>query len=111
MSIKINRKQRSYEPTNAKARQHESLLDSTYGKDKRYQSALWVAIRLEVLSLQPLCRDCEAQGMITVATVADHIKPVTSGGEFYDMNNLQGLCTSCHARKSSLEGWDKKRNK
>jgi 5-methylcytosine-specific restriction enzyme A len=38
------------------------------------------------------------------STVADHITPVRLGGDFWDINNLQGLCASCHNSKSAKEG-------
>jgi len=37
------------------------------------------------------------------AVVADHIKPIKDGGERFDWVNLQGLCISCHNRKTARE--------
>ena len=34
---------------------------------------------------------------------ADHIKPITSGGERYDVANGQCLCVRCHGRKTKAE--------
>ena len=31
---------------------------------------------------------------------ADHIKPLAAGGEIYDLENVQTLCTGCHLQKS-----------
>ena len=35
--------------------------------------------------------------------VADHINPIKDGGERFDWANLQGLCISCHNRKTAGE--------
>ena len=39
------------------------------------------------------------------ATEIDHINPVSSEHDehFYDTNNLQGLCKSCHSKKTARE--------
>ena len=68
-----------------------------------YQTNEWRAIRRQVLQHEPLCRDCKAKGIVKVANVIDHIKPVRLGGEFWETNNMQPLCTSCHNSKSAYE--------
>lgn len=35
-----------------------------------------------------------------VATTADHIRPVSKGGDPWDPANLQAACTDCNARKN-----------
>lgn len=72
--------------------------------DDRYNGRKWRKLRLQLLTAEPLCRSCTAQGRVTAAKVADHIIPVRGGGEFYDIENLQPLCDSCHAVKSAREG-------
>jgi len=34
---------------------------------------------------------------------ADHIVPISRGGERYDVNNGQTLCVRCHGKKTRLE--------
>lgn len=47
---------------------------------------------------------CAKRGCKAPATCTDHIIPHRGGGVlFWDMDNWQPLCTSCHARKSRLE--------
>ena len=52
-----------------------------------------------------LCRMCTAIGLVTRATVVDHIKPHRGDQVlFWDTSNWQPLCKRCHdSRKQSLE--------
>ena len=67
--------------------------------DGPYNSVAWRKLRLQVLRLQPICNDCKR----APSTVADHITPVRLGGNFWDIDNLQGLCAPCHNSKSAKE--------
>lgn len=71
---------------------------------KLYKTNHWQQLRQQVLMKQPLCVKCLKVKRITPATVVDHIKP-HKGDEtlFYDINNLQPLCKSCHDRKTAKE--------
>lgn len=69
----------------------------------RYNTKRWRSVRELVLQSNPLCVNCEAIGLLTVAQMVDHIEPVRLGGEFWDSDNLQPLCNSCHASKSAKE--------
>lgn len=51
----------------------------------------------------PLCRECRKYDRLTEATEVDHIIPMSQGGQPLDRNNLQGLCASCHGKKSNIE--------
>ena len=61
------------------------------------------AWRERVLSKHPTCqgwpreRECRARSI-----VADHIAPLSQGGNWLDSNG-QGLCLSCAGRKSRSE--------
>ena len=68
-----------------------------------YGTAKWRNTRKAVLSSQPLCKCGE------IAVDVDHIVPLPEGDP-YDPANLQGLCKSCHAKKTRREqtsgvGW------
>jgi len=39
----------------------------------------------------------------SVAEHVDHIQPPRLGGEFFEESNLQGLCVTCHMRKTQKE--------
>jgi 5-methylcytosine-specific restriction enzyme A len=64
-------------------------------------SRRWQQLRAEVLRDDPFCRACPP-GRRRVTADIDHIIP--HGGDpqrFWDRANLQGLCKSCHARKTA----------
>lgn len=71
--------------------------------DTFYNSWSWRKIRKIFLSKNPLCKHCEANGVVEPATVVDHIKPINLGGDKLNEENFQSLCESCHNKKSSNE--------
>ncbi|MFA6100484.1 MAG: HNH endonuclease signature motif containing protein [Patescibacteria group bacterium] len=51
-----------------------------------------------------LCIECAACGRDRAATVVDHKEPHKGDYElFWDEDNWQGLCASCHNRKTAAE--------
>jgi 5-methylcytosine-specific restriction protein A len=74
-----------------------------YERSDQYDTTRWRNARKYHLLLNPLCVECKKAGRITEATVLDHILRVNAGGEFWDSNNWQGLCSPCHNRKSAKE--------
>jgi len=40
-------------------------------------------------------------GMINL--IADHITPISLGGELCDLNNIQTLCTECNKKKNAID--------
>lgn len=86
----------------------------------RYGSE-WRKLRLEVLARHPVChcglfRYCDPDGsirvyrspdydpeVIEVATLVDHVKPLSRGG-CNSLGNLQSLCSKCHSLKTKLYG-------
>lgn len=81
--------------------------------NKFYQSKAWRRFTREHRIIEPLCRECKKDGIITPAYCTDHIKPINpldsydtmNGryGEPLDHDNAQSLCESCHAKKSAKE--------
>lgn len=67
--------------------------------NKPYNNSLWRKVREQVLRANPVCAECKRKP----ATIADHIKPIRLGGEMHDLDNIQGLCSSCHNKKSARE--------
>jgi 5-methylcytosine-specific restriction enzyme A len=63
---------------------------------------IWRKLRIMVLRRHPICADSFGIGCVSVSRHADHIVPKRQGGQDM-MENLQGLCDSCHSRKTLLE--------
>jgi 5-methylcytosine-specific restriction protein A len=59
-----------------------------------------------VLRRDPVCQDPydthNKNNETAASTEVDHIIPLRQGGK-NTMDNLQGLCKSCHSRKTALE--------
>ena len=69
-----------------------------------YDTARWRRLRRWQLNKEPLCRICEEQSIIEEATVVDHIEPHKGDYEkFFNSDNLQSLCTSCHNTKTAKQ--------
>lgn len=70
---------------------------------KIYQTADWRRFRLMYISENPICELCELKGLTVEGKELDHINPIRLGGAMYDVDNVQFLCRSCHAKKSAGE--------
>lgn len=76
-----------------------------------YDTNEWKQLRAEQLAREPWCTECEKRGRMRVrARAVDHIVPHRGDPElFFDKNNLQSLCDSCHSAKTLQEIWERKR--
>ena len=76
---------------------------------KLYWTKLWrVVIRGEVLLRDPICAHTENGARCPrLATDIDHIIDaevwVAAGRDFYDMDNLRGLCHSHHSQRTARD--------
>ena len=61
-----------------------------------YDSAFWIRRRALQLKQHPLCKMCAERGVVTVATVADHIDPHKGDWNKFCLGELQSLCSTCH---------------
>ena len=59
-----------------------------------------MAQRRRRIQAEPLCRDCAAKGIVRVASVPDHIVPLTKGGSDED-SNIRCLCADCHQARTA----------
>lgn len=77
---------------------------STMSSAARGYGHKWRVEREKFLRLNPLCCMCQAQGLVTAATVVDHRTP-HQGNErlFWDRSNWQGLCTHHHSSDKQRE--------
>lgn len=66
-----------------------------------YQDKRWVRVRALKFSNNPLCELCLLKGIVTVTQEIHHIIPIDvyNLDEYlaFDIDNLQSLCTKCHA--------------
>lgn len=72
-----------------------------------YRTAQWFRTRAAVLARDPVCKECKR----AASTVVDHIvraviwvaEHANGPASFFDLDNLQGLCVSCHNSKTAKE--------
>lgn len=69
---------------------------------KLYKTAGWRRVRLDQLTKQPLCENCQRHGRVTVATVCDHVDPKTKlDSATFFVGPFQSLCDDsryrCHS--------------
>ena len=71
------------------------------GAAARGYDSHWRKARKAFLSRHPLCAECLKSGVLTPATVVDHIVPHRGyHALFWDEQNWQPLCKSCHDKKT-----------
>lgn len=75
---------------------------------KYYSSAMWRELRIAKLNNNPLCEVCESNNIITPANQVHHITSPFQfadceliGAYFFDYQNLQSICATCHGREHS----------
>ena len=69
-----------------------------------YDSVRWRKARSYYLAINPLCIMCLRVGRERRATVVDHIRD--HGGDyglFWDQDNWQGLCPTCHSGAKRIQ--------
>lgn len=70
-----------------------------------YNTRRWRAHRAQQLRTHPLCVLCAKEGIVSVATVADHVAPHKGDLELFWRGKLQSLCALCHNKtKQNIEG-------
>lgn len=68
--------------------------------DRGYDSR-WRKARAAFLQRNPLCNECMKKGVLTPATVVDHVIPHRGDQKlFWDERNWQALCAECHNHKT-----------
>lgn len=88
--------------TRAYAREYDKLRTSReLTKEYRsfYHSKAWRELRVEKLSISPLCEECIKHCIYTLATEVHHKHEVFYyWSERLDIKNLESLCKSCHEK-------------
>lgn len=70
---------------------------------KHYSTARWQATRRLIFERDSLCLSCKRMASVVVDDVIPAVKYVANGGDFFDMDNLQGMCKPCHDSKTATE--------
>jgi 5-methylcytosine-specific restriction protein A len=69
-----------------------------------YNTPAWRDLRKSHLAREPLCRECKAEGVLTLATVVDHIEDRRKRPELaLSDGNLQSLCPTHHNARTGRE--------
>ena len=92
-------------PTQAKQVQQvgSSWRDGKTTAERGY-GGRWQRYRKQFLYQHPLCVYCLEQNRVTAATVVDHIEPHRGDQElFWNTENHQSLCQSCHSSVKQQE--------
>jgi 5-methylcytosine-specific restriction protein A len=72
---------------------------------KLYGKQRWRNRSKNQLSQHPLCRMCTEHGVVTPATIVDHVVPHHGIEQLFWFGELQSLCSDCHkSSKAQLEG-------
>ena len=71
-------------------------------------------LRKRLFKAHPLCVACQARGRVSIATIRDHVIPLSEGGAD-DESNVQALCRACsdvkthdeaaRGRQRAVGGW------
>lgn len=71
----------------------------------RGYGAKWQRYTKQALAREPLCRRCLSHNLSTLASLVDHICPVSGPADanFWDADNHQPLCRRCHAVKTHAD--------
>lgn len=68
---------------------------------QRGYGSRWQKARASFLESHPYCVHCKKRGKVVLANVVDHIVPHRMDMKlFWDYDNWQPLCTTCHCRKT-----------
>lgn len=82
----------------ARRRRHDARRGSAA---QRGYGARWRRVRALVLAREPRCRDCKADGRVTLANEVHHID---GNNRNNTLANLMPLCKSCHSRRTMRGG-------
>jgi hypothetical protein len=64
--------------------------------DHLYKTARWQRLRRLQLQAHPLCKFCLSRGIVTAATVVDHVIPHRGNWKAFVTGELLSLCAPCH---------------
>ena len=92
------------------SKEHDTVYRRQRGtSNKRGYTYRWQKEREAYLIRNPLCENClNKHDVIRAATEVDHIIPHKGDMRlFWDTDNWQGLCKSCHSKKTAKDQGNK----
>ena len=92
------------------ARQQEAHHNRFRAGTTRYDTARWMRLRDAFRAEHPFCINADRDPRCTLLTdVVDHIQPHRGDeAKMFDPHNLQGMCATCHGRKTAGETWQRR---
>jgi 5-methylcytosine-specific restriction protein A len=72
------------------------------GNPYRIRGRKLQTLRRTCFQRNPLCAECERNGIVRAATQRDHRIALCNGGQDTE-DNVQGLCDQCHAAKTAKD--------
>lgn len=81
------------------SRHPRKVWEKPSGRNAFYDSPEWRKARKATIKRDPICKECKQ----AKSTHADHKTAMRDGGAPLDPKNLQGVCHTCHARKTRYE--------
>ncbi|MCA0314237.1 MAG: HNH endonuclease [Candidatus Melainabacteria bacterium] len=88
-----------YCPDHIEAARKREQSQRTTPPNPFYKTIAWQNLREFILARDPICKACRK----VASKEADHIIALSDGGEALDPDNCQGLCKSCHSKKTAKE--------
>ncbi len=81
--------------------------------DKRYKTQTWQRTRLVIIERDKgLCQECKRRGIFTRGNIVHHkIEAREDITKFYDEDNLECICYSCHNKEHPERSGGKKKVK
>jgi len=70
-------------------------------RDPFYHTTRWKKESRLFRQMNPLCAECEKEGLVVPGEVTDHIIPKEICGDPWDKSNWQSLCKKHHSRKAA----------
>ncbi|GMC01791.1 HNH endonuclease signature motif containing protein [Enterococcus thailandicus] len=81
--------------------------------DKLYKTSRWRKLRELVISRDfGVCQECKRRGIVTRGVVVHHVIEAREDiTKFWDINNLELVCLSCHNKEHPEKSGGKKKIK
>ena len=77
-----------------------------------YNTHRWRKLRIEKLNLNPLCEECEREGITMGADIVHHRVHISDGGDpFPEVEGLESLCLPCHSKHHNAKELTEEQNK